>query len=297
MFKEDDDEDDDKIDDDEEVEPEPDEDQDEDDDLGEGPGIEAIKTQLWARVADATFAPGEAQLKSKFKRYLFDLRSEQFRILENADMNFIVMAEQLLFPLPEWQRRIVALFTPTYKEIYERATIEADAEAVGLFTGRTLPEPEERDLDEPEIGMFFILTTQRIQKSVSTIRRTLIKTVREGLEIGATKDQLKERLKVAFKVLRSKVSTVARTETSGIVNGARDQVFKRRRISYFEWVTAADELVRVNHQLYGASGKQPRGFNWAELSGGVYTLERPLDFRAPPEETINCRCVLAPALP
>ena len=89
---------------------------------------------------------------------------------------------------------------------------------------------------------------------------------------------------------------VSSTEVGATVSGARDFTIRRRGFKNAEWIDMHDTRVRPTHQIYGASGVHKMGFNYATLTGGRYKLRRPHDPAAPPEEVINCRCILVPVV-
>jgi len=88
---------------------------------------------------------------------------------------------------------------------------------------------------------------------------------------------------------------VGLTATTGAINSV-SAYLSSELVELNDWISAGDPRVRATHQTYAAAGSRPAGFNWADLSGGAYTLRFPAD----PEctelgEIINCRCFIVPA--
>lgn len=86
---------------------------------------------------------------------------------------------------------------------------------------------------------------------------------------------------------------IARTETAGAMNGGAKAVYQMNGVRANEWVASLDDLVRDAHRE--ANG-QVRRINEPFDVGGE-ALEFPGDPKGSPENIINCRCALSPALP
>ena len=85
-----------------------------------------------------------------------------------------------------------------------------------------------------------------------------------------------------------------RTETAGIMNSTRDEMFKQQGFTKELWVTAGDEVVREDHVTFGGAGPQDRDFNYMTLVSGGGLLRFPNDAAAPVGQVVNCRCIKIP---
>ena len=130
-----------------------------------------------------------------------------------------------------------------------------------------------------------------------TVQKNLRKSLADGLRNGETKRQLRERVNQQYNFTASsgKTLTVARTETAGMMNSSREEMFDLAQLSRFSWVTAGDEVVRPSHVWLGQVDPQDKGTDYSKLEGfpgdrsGI--LEYPGDARGAAKEVINCRCV------
>jgi hypothetical protein len=95
-----------------------------------------------------------------------------------------------------------------------------------------------------------------------------------------------------FGSIERRAEVIARTETSRTFEIAKDAQLERLDEAGFkfkkQWLTARDDRVRPSHAaLDGVIIEQGETFDV-----GGYEAEHPLDPALPPEESINCRCVL-----
>lgn len=164
--------------------------------------------------------------------------------------------------------------------------------------------------------------TERQAAAVANYRRLLLSGDREALERRLRDRRFDARTRAAVRgeraLTRAEVSvmvdryreryvayrarTIARTESLRAVNeGAEEAVAQLVNAGAVEpaavrrtWRTARDEKVRGSHR---AMHGQERAFGEAFVSGRGNALMYPGDPRAPAEDTVNCRCVLAVYVP
>lgn len=132
-------------------------------------------------------------------------------------------------------------------------------------------------------------------KSVpKTLRESLRRKLVEGLKKGVSFNKLRLAVLDVFNKTQSTAhaTTVARTETGGIMNDVRNQEFIEAGIKKGEWSNAGDIHVREDHVVFGKSGVHKLGFNYASLVSDTGTLEFPLDSRASAKQVVACRCLL-----
>lgn len=255
-------------------------------------GASIFKTlEHWELLEQRIFAPGEKAFTSKYNKFLFDLRKEQLKRIDEAAT--ITNAAAILFPLKEWQEKLADDTRAVYLKIYKAAAEEMEEEISAL--GKSVPASLVR-AEDGEVEVLLAGLGRRIQKTVNTTRKQLERLLDEAIAEGATADDLKKVARATFNNIGTggRVQRISKNETTSTVNGARQIVMRRVGIKRQEWLTAGDELVRDTHVEYGRCGEQALNFNFASITGGSYTLRFPGDPKAPPEETVNCRCVTVP---
>lgn len=118
------------------------------------------------------------------------------------------------------------------------------------------------------------------------VRRIVNEAIESGLSEPETTRILNERLDHAIDNLQSRARTIARTEVHTAHSVARYEAMKDSEPVAKRWVAAPD--ARGSH-----IDNESRGVvDWDEdYNGGI---QYPLDPAGPPEEVINCRCILVP---
>lgn len=128
---------------------------------------------------------------------------------------------------------------------------------------------------------------ERIGLINSVTRKDLDKIILDGLSQGLSVQELSDQIRQYYNrmdVARSR--RIARTETTGAINGGSMLYYRESGVSKKQWVTAGDENVRASHaSLNGEIVRSEQSF-----SNG---LEFPGDDGSP-EEVINCRCTIIP---
>lgn len=200
-----------------------------------------------------------------------------------------ILLNELLTPLKNMQGRLAAAYRPVYTASlglsFELVTEEVGG--VPIF-----------ELDDPAITRAFQIRERRLVGTAPrTIQRNLRRSLAQGLRQGDTLNELRLRVNQTYTVTQSPAKTlqVARTETAGFMNDAREEMFKLQGVEQMRWITAGDENVRQSHVFLGSLSEEPIGFNYSSAKGfpgdTSGTLEFPGDARGPASEVINCRCV------
>lgn len=184
--------------------------------------------------------------------------------------------------------RLRTIIRPTYAGIIE-ATWDFTLDEIGVPTFA---------IDDERIVAFWqqreALFTQR---APATVAKRLTRSLKLGIDAGETVTELRQRVEqvFAFQGGKSNALAVARTETAGLMDGTREQMFAATGFEKRDWATAEDEHVRDSHVVYGEAGPQASGFNYRTLIGAGGQLLFPHDPQAPAEEVVNCRCMHGPA--
>jgi SPP1 gp7 family putative phage head morphogenesis protein len=124
-----------------------------------------------------------------------------------------------------------------------------------------------------------------IQSMLNTDYEELKDVIVAGMKDGAGVDVIGRNIRKYFDDMSvARAKTIARTETGRLVSQATNEAYNQSAIiTGKEWLTAGDDRVRDEHVLnagviVNSNGTFPSGEHY------------------PGEATINCRCVLAPAI-
>ncbi len=142
-------------------------------------------------------------------------------------------------------------------------------------------------LTHPRVRLALRSRLDLITDSNVTLRAKLRKAILQGFEAGESEGQIADRLRKQFKLSRARARMISRTAIGGAQNDGHEiqieETFGKKYRK--EWITARDGLVRESHDVLDGEVVDAEGY----FSNG---LLRPLEFGAPPEEVINCRCIL-----
>jgi hypothetical protein len=131
---------------------------------------------------------------------------------------------------------------------------------------------------------------RRIQGVTETTRRQIIGALDRGYQDGIGTAEIARNVRgVVAGLARFRAEAIARTETHGAANYGSDSAAKLTGLPLKrEWLAAQDERTRESHaaadgQIVGPEDAFTVGSSW---------LMYPGDPSGPPEEVVNCRCVL-----
>lgn len=136
--------------------------------------------------------------------------------------------------------------------------------------------------------------SRRLQAEINAVERRLEQpgiTQDEAAELRAERRRLYPELYASRRVWQWKAQRIARTETSGALNGgaywgavANGEIFGEQL--YKQWLSTDDERTRPTHV---AADGQVRRIG-VPFIVGAFPLRHPSDPLGPPHETIQCRC-------
>lgn len=135
------------------------------------------------------------------------------------------------------------------------------------------------------VDVVAIRHARKITRINDTVKNQIREVVIAGLQEGKPTIEIGEDIKKVFQAQRNRLNTIARTETTSILNDFVLEEAKMRDFTYKIWLTAHDEAVRHTHQAqdYSRVGIEE------VFPNGLYY---PGDVNGKPEEVINCRCSL-----
>ena len=126
-------------------------------------------------------------------------------------------------------------------------------------------------------------------KTGERIKQEIHDSILEGLTNLEGQTELADRVRDVFKqnLREYDVRRVARTEAHIAVSNGRFELMKRNGVKKHEWVSARDSSVRESHETVDGEIREI-----GEPFGNG--LRYPGDPSGPPEETIQCRCLVVP---
>lgn len=238
----------------------------------------AMKLRHWDRVRERALDPAQAIIGDAWIKVKRDIQEDV--------LNSIMRGKRRPFSRQRATNMAITVLGPAYRKASRLAT-----EHLGIK--RWFLDEMVMKKRREEVAIGFQVDRNRIDRIMGTAEERLIRLLEEAdaedlddEEIGELADEMFDRWVES--------PAIAQSEASDTVNRSRRDMLETTE--YNEWVTAGDHRVRDTHVVYGDAGPQPDGFNYADLTGGDYTLRFPYDPECDePSEIINCRCVSLPA--
>ena len=231
--------------------------------------------------------------RAPFETIFADAYRRQLRLLRAASKQ-----ETEPFNAEQWARKVSEAMRPEYRRIMnaggrrylrDLAPFIPPAKAASL-----LAKGPRRRANQVVVGLgndFVENLAETIRTTWGQLSDTVAQAEAEGLGNNAIDLLLGETWE---NILGPRTELIAISAVTGSYNGIADYL-GRELVELNDWITAGDDRVRVTHRLYGSAGPRGTGFNYADLSGGRYTLRFPADPQCSElREVINCRCFLVP---
>lgn len=222
----------------------------------------------------------ERGLMSKIKRFFYEQRrdvltqigSEEKQVKDVAEISFHI----------NWAEQIDKLkkYVSEYLNLGIEQGIDLGKELAGIEVNTELMSMKSRS--------YLAHRADKITGIVATVRRQIHDQIRSGVNDGETIVQIADRVRNVYNMASSRALTIARTETTGTVNGGSQLYYEEAGVGRKQWLTAGDEVVRDNHiAINGEIVRTEECFsNGLRFAGDD----------GPAEETINCRCTIAPVI-
>lgn len=148
----------------------------------------------------------------------------------------------------------------------------------------------------PKVAAYLATVHNRMVRTPDEVFDVIASEVAGGAADGESIPEIADRIRSTLDTTGTenwpgRATTVARTETLGALNSARDEAFEEIAIDLggeFErmWLATIDDRTRPTHR---AADRQRRPMGQPFDVGG-FSLSRPGDPFGPPQEIINCRC-------
>lgn len=190
-----------------------------------------------------------------------------------------------LFDMNEWIRKAAVNYGPEVLRVV-RTAFAYGADLVAseeVFSAR-----------DPETLNAIREVNSLSQRQVENTSRAIENAVREGLEAGETREEIRERLVVTFEFIDSTRSgIVGDTMTVAGWEAGQHASYRKAGVERHIWATMGDGKVRGSHI---AANGQEVPLN-KRFSVGACLLKHPGDATAScPGETIRCRCTALPVI-
>jgi hypothetical protein len=170
-------------------------------------------------------------------------------------------------------------------------------DAAGKSQGRFERKDAQGSFDQAINSWIAKYTAAKVQSVAETTRRQIIDAISEGEASGAGVDATARLIteQAGGAIARARASIIARTETHAAAMFGSDAAADATGVQGLkrEWMAVEDSRTRPTHDQ--ADG-QLVGMTEAFMVGGS-ALERPGDPSGPPEEVIQCRCVVGYQVP
>jgi hypothetical protein len=252
----------------------------------------------WSQLVRAVQRPYEAKFMTSWRSFIAEEKRRQLYefdanvkrgLWQKAEDDLLGRLGDVFLDLATVKGRLKDKFRKLY---------ESELHATYDFTVKEIGGIAVFELDSPEIVAALDRREDLVVGSVpETLQNNLRVSLRKGLQEGETVQQLRTRVARTYDIAASSGKTlqVARTESAGFMNDARQAMFEAQGFEKVEWLTAGDEYVREHHVTFGSIGPVDMGHNYMEDVDDDGTLEYPNDPRGPAGEVVNCRCVHVPA--
>ena len=155
----------------------------------------------------------------------------------------------------------------------------------GVVFAKDLTEVEvDPEVVKTIISSYLTVKLEDIKTINETVKRHLSEAIAEGMTAGESISQITDRVRGVYNEAGNRARTIARTETTGALNGGNFLYLAEAGATHKKWITAGDEAVRSTHN--SLNGQVVRLTD--RFSNG---LMFPGD-KGAASEVINCRCTL-----
>lgn len=149
---------------------------------------------------------------------------------------------------------------------------------------------------QDEITRLFNRSKLINEQSFEVIKNLMVQAYEENWGLGKLESEIKNAYTGWIKGeagKQSRAMTIARTEMNAVVSGGTNQAYMKEGIRK-DWISSIDENTRESHiDLDNQEPVNADGY-WTTING--YDIRYPGDPGAPPEEVVNCRCAIMPAM-
>lgn len=207
---------------------------------------------------------------------------------DEDDEGLILAASMFLLPIKPENEKLTKLVKPLVKEQMKREESKLKDELDELIewsaTDRRIDEYVKQRAD-----IINEINRTTFEKSKKKVNEAIQKAIKDNMTPQQAAKLIKSAIGDTMTVRKNQAIKIARTEIGSISSAARYDAFKVEGFEYHRWLTAADERVRVNHQIAEEAGPIRIGDVFPAV-----LMRYPLDPRGAVSEIVNCRCVAIP---
>ena len=210
----------------------------------------------------------ERMLLGKFRKFFITQRTKILKHLFNKEISTSELVSRVNIIEAE-DLRLIATITPAFQ------TIMQDSGDMALSF---INSEAEYQIDK---GVLF----DRVNK-VKGINQTVFKQIKTeiaaGVDAGEDINTISTRIKKIYKFADKRSVTIARTESSTLMNETTLKVYSTNGVAKKSWITSGDEGVGENCKASAAQGPIPVNKNF--VTGLMFPQE------------MNCRCCIVPVV-
>lgn len=255
---------------------------------GDPDAVEKAREARW-KMLEAQRRPHERSFNTRWRSHVAQIETEVLAnvdslkgwVAANAQRDASDDAERLLFDRKKADKRITRKTSVVFRQAFEAAGNQVMAEIEGA-------KADDDFMDSPLTAAALSRLSREIKGVNDTVEARLRKSLVEGLKEGESVNELAKRVRHTLKVDKNRGLMIARTEIGKAFSSSRDIVMGLQGIKTIEWLSSRDPDVRDSHKNEDTNRVQ-RGKKFP-----VTGLRHPQEFGGPPEEVINCRCIVIP---
>lgn len=214
----------------------------------------------------------ETQMESKIKRYFFEQRKRVLDDIADTGKSIKVLIRLDM----DWGKEadvFKTLMGPFLSEGIQQGALTAKD-----LVGGDVNE----DVLQGRLVSYLSVRTEATRAIIQRWGEEIVSVVTEGITLGQTIDEISATIRDKYNMIGSKAKMIARTESTGALNGGSLQYYDLAGVKWKKWVTAGDEHVRESHKrINGETVDINEKFsNGLDFPGG----------EGPADQVINCRC-------
>jgi HK97 family phage portal protein len=233
----------------------------------------------------------EPILEKKVSRFFMEQRAQCLSLLKDGQIDLMKMIN--------WDDEKASLHK--YSKPVFASIVNEGAQLARELTGygkswmpqkALTPEEFERMLDS-----YIQIRADKITNITDTVRNQIREILESATASGATISELAQsilpdQIREVYNMAGNRAMTIARTETTGALNGGSDQFYAAFDVWGGQWLNAGDEATRTSHMPGTGVGLEIRPIGIVFSNGLLY----PGDINGPAKEIINCRCTKRPIM-
>lgn len=238
---------------------------------------------------DKLEAAGHTYFKSQRKRVLKRLDENKEKILQFTK-GTVKDAVEIIFNLADEQKKMFKPYERLIKGTYFDFALEM-VDKLNPALDFSLTDPVALEwIQSKTLRLVKEANEYTLEQLTDEIVDVVQEAVTAGYEESETISQIVDRIDSVYEFAdESRAIRIARTETAGAANAGNNEALKRAGAEKKEWLSSRDNRTRETHvELDG----QVVGVNEKFISPDGASLAFPGDPSGPPEEVINCRCVV-----